>query len=380
MIEYVWRHGGTFQEWSEHFSIDLWLEALAANGLDVEWYVYRHRTEDEVLPWDHLSAGLHKDFLWQDWRDALEELGLEDCRWTPCYDCGACTGYGIEHVVASATPPAGGSQGTGVDLAVGAVRSTAARPASRCLVNGGKPQVRLGFSKHGKIRFTSIATWLAFGNVRCSPDQLPIAYSEGFTPRPKLSFGLALSTGHESEGEYLDVDLDPEQGADLDLAGLTSHLSAQLPVGMTATGVVVVDRRMPSLQQAVTSCTWQIDVRDVDESTAQAAIDAALAADELMITRERKGKEVTDDIRPLVFGLAVDQPTENGVRLIAELGTQPRAVRVTELLSALDPPLAEPLLNEPRVLRVHQWITTDDGERHDPMSVAAAASAPVGVA
>ena len=53
---------------------------------------------------------------YQWWRDALEELGLEDCRWTPCYDCGACTGYGIEHVVASATPPAGGSQGTGVDL------------------------------------------------------------------------------------------------------------------------------------------------------------------------------------------------------------------------------------------------------------------------
>jgi hypothetical protein len=44
------------------------------------------------------------------------ELGLEDCRWTPCYDCGACTGYGIEHVVASAVPPAGGSQGTGQDL------------------------------------------------------------------------------------------------------------------------------------------------------------------------------------------------------------------------------------------------------------------------
>jgi len=119
VIEYVWRHGGTFQEWSEHFSYDLWLEAMAAHDLDVDWYVHRHRTEDEVLPWDHLSAGLHKDFLWQDWRDALEEVGLEDCRWTPCYDCGACTGYGIEHVVASATPPAGGSQGTGVDLVSG---------------------------------------------------------------------------------------------------------------------------------------------------------------------------------------------------------------------------------------------------------------------
>ncbi len=113
VIEHVWRNGGTFQEWSEHFRLDLWQDAMAACGLDMDWYCHRHRTEDEVLPWDHLSAGLHKDFLWQDWRDALDELGLEDCRWTPCYDCGACTGYGIEHVVASAVPPAGGSQGTG---------------------------------------------------------------------------------------------------------------------------------------------------------------------------------------------------------------------------------------------------------------------------
>lgn len=119
VIEQVWRNGGTFQEWSEHFDLSLWLDAMADAGLTVEDAVYRHRTEGETLPWDHLSAGLHKDFLWQDWVDALAEVGLEDCRWTPCYDCGACTGYGIEHVVASATPPAGGSQGTGQDLSRG---------------------------------------------------------------------------------------------------------------------------------------------------------------------------------------------------------------------------------------------------------------------
>ena len=120
--------GGTFQEWSEHFDLTLWHDAMANHGLDPDWYVHRHRTEDEVLPWDHLSAGLHKDFLWQDWRDALAEVGLPDCRWTPCYDCGACTGYGIEHIVASATPPAGGCQGTGQDLSHGAVPGRPAHP------------------------------------------------------------------------------------------------------------------------------------------------------------------------------------------------------------------------------------------------------------
>jgi radical SAM family uncharacterized protein len=113
VIEQVWRNGGVFQEWSEHFALELWEQAMIDHDLSIDWYVHRHRTEDEALPWDHISAGLHKDFLWQDWRDALEEVGLPDCRWTPCYDCGACTGYGIEHIVASATPPAGGSQGTG---------------------------------------------------------------------------------------------------------------------------------------------------------------------------------------------------------------------------------------------------------------------------
>jgi radical SAM family uncharacterized protein len=131
VIEDVWRQGGTFQEWSECFDLSRWEDAMARHGLSVDWYVYRHREEAEVLPWDHISAGLHKDFLWQDWRDALEASGLPDCRWTPCYDCGACTGYGIEHVVASAVAPAGGSQGTSQDLSRGGdvpVRLLAGKP------------------------------------------------------------------------------------------------------------------------------------------------------------------------------------------------------------------------------------------------------------
>jgi radical SAM family uncharacterized protein len=116
VIERVWRDGGTFQEWSEHFNLALWRGAMEAEGLDIDWYTTRHRTEDEILPWDHIAAGLHKDFLWQDWQASLAAHGLPDCRWTPCYDCGVCTDYALEHVVASPIAPAGGSQGTGQDL------------------------------------------------------------------------------------------------------------------------------------------------------------------------------------------------------------------------------------------------------------------------
>ncbi len=129
VIERVWRAGGVFQEWGEYFRLDRWTDALEAEGLSLEWYVSRHRTGDEILPWSHLSAGLHSDFLWDDWQAALAQSGVEDCRWTPCYDCGVCTGLGLEHVVASVVPPAGGSQGTGQEL-VGAAGVSSAVPVA----------------------------------------------------------------------------------------------------------------------------------------------------------------------------------------------------------------------------------------------------------
>ena len=94
VIERVWREGGKFDGWSEHFSYERWVEACEAElvplGVSLDWYTTRERDYDEVLPWDHLDAGLDRDWLWDDWQDALDEREIEDCRWSPCYDCGVC--------------------------------------------------------------------------------------------------------------------------------------------------------------------------------------------------------------------------------------------------------------------------------------------------
>ncbi len=94
VIEEAWRQGGQFDGWSEHFSYDRWVAAcetaLAGTGVDLDWYTTREREYAEVLPWDHLDSGLDRDWLWEDWQDALDEQPVEDCRWTPCYDCGVC--------------------------------------------------------------------------------------------------------------------------------------------------------------------------------------------------------------------------------------------------------------------------------------------------
>ncbi|KRF18008.1 radical SAM protein [Nocardioides sp. Soil797] len=96
IIEEVWRDGGRFDGWSEHFSFERWEaaaeRALEGTGVDLDWFTIRERDLEEILPWDHLDSGLDKDWLWADWEDALDpdSIDVEDCRWTPCYDCGVC--------------------------------------------------------------------------------------------------------------------------------------------------------------------------------------------------------------------------------------------------------------------------------------------------
>ncbi|MFF2612082.1 TIGR03960 family B12-binding radical SAM protein [Kitasatospora sp. NPDC058046] len=94
IIREVYEDGGRFDGWREYFSYDRWMacaeKGLAGTGVDVDWYTTRERTYEEVLPWDHLDSGLDKDWLWEDWQDALEEVEVDDCRWTPCFDCGVC--------------------------------------------------------------------------------------------------------------------------------------------------------------------------------------------------------------------------------------------------------------------------------------------------
>jgi radical SAM family uncharacterized protein len=100
VIRAVWEAGGRFDGWSEHFSYERWTEcaakALADEAVDLDWYTVRERDENEVLPWDHLDAGLDREWLWQDWQDAIAGGEVEDCRWTPCYDCGVCPTMGTE--------------------------------------------------------------------------------------------------------------------------------------------------------------------------------------------------------------------------------------------------------------------------------------------
>lgn len=227
-------------------------------------------------------------------------------------------------------------------------------------------RVRVRFTKQGKVRFTSHRDVVRIVERALRRAALPMAMTEGFSPRPKLHFGLALSTGYESLAEYFDVDLRDEPGPGgqaVPVEAYPARLSALLPPGLEVTNAAVVDDREPALQHVVTSSTWRIELTDdVDPAALAASTQELLARDTVPVARERKGNIVHDDLRPNIVDIAVD-----GVTLTAELATQPRGVRPAELLAALDPPLPDPLVSGGRVCRTHQWIATADGAKREPL-------------
>ncbi len=260
-------------------------------------------------------------------------------------------------------------------------------------------RVRIRFVKLGKIRWTSHRDVARMWERAFRRAQLPLAYTAGFSPRPKVSFGLALPTGHESVAEYLDVELADSAGsasldagalpgieaaapvgmAGVDVPTLPGRLSAVLPFGVDATAAAVIAPGTPSLQEDVASCTWRwaaapregTDPLGCEEVASR--VGAVLAASSVVVTRTRKGEESTDDIRAGIRTLELLGPVGSdpayGVWLEAELACRPRALRPSEVLVALDPGL-----EERQVRRTHQWILSD-GARREPLVAAGPAGA-----
>ena len=216
-------------------------------------------------------------------------------------------------------------------------------------------KLRLKYTKLGKIR------WISHRDVARALEralrvaQVPLAFTEGFTPRPRVSFGLALATGHESEAEYLDLVLAGEYALD----ALPRALSDALPDGIHVVGAAPLVDRAPALQEAVTSVEWQVDVLPVPDL--DAAIAAGLDQPALETTRRRKGREVLEDVRPVVCSIVV----KDGASVHMELHTQPRSAKPGEVLTAIGQSIGVELI-ETRAIRTNQWIERD-GARHEPL-------------
>lgn len=215
-------------------------------------------------------------------------------------------------------------------------------------------KVRIRHTKQGKVRFTSHRDAARLWERALRKADLPVSFTAGFTPRPKISFGLALPTGAESIAEYLDISFDN----DVDVDELPPLLSASLPTGFDVLAVVPVQVGTASLQHDVSTVRWELFAPWLTPGDHREAAERLMAADELLIERERKGESRLDDVRPVICDL---RPDEHRGRLIADLATVGRALRPAELAEVAYPhcDITRHPYMAVRAVRTHQWI--DDG-------------------
>jgi radical SAM-linked protein len=239
-------------------------------------------------------------------------------------------------------------------------------------------RLRVRFVKLGKVRFISHRDEARLWERAVRRSGLPVASSHGFNPRPLLAFGLALPTGAESLAEYLDITLVEEVArAGLeDVQRLATSLSEGLPAGMEVVGLGWLAGDASSLQEEVTSCSWDLEVRGVRAPELMRSVEQLLDAPSVSVRRERKGRAFDDDIRPAIRSLSVTPRPQScsgggSTWLQAELATRPRGVRPRELAEALG---AHVVLSRAR--RTQQWIE-DGAERREPLAMGAGVGAAI---
>ena len=227
----AWELGARFDGWTEYFQEQLWMQAFHETVCDPHFYANRERGHAEVLPWDHLSAGVTKEFLWKEYERALAEALTPDCRWDHCSACGICDHESIAPQLHRQAAPI--FSGTSPEPA-GAHANTSYL-------------YRLHYAKKGDIRFTGqleVSRCFARAIRRAA---LPAAFSKGFHPHLKLSFGEALPLGMESEVEELHLTLTEN----IEPQRILEELNRQLPPGLTVQALARVEKRAtkPSLQR-----------------------------------------------------------------------------------------------------------------------------------
>jgi radical SAM family uncharacterized protein/radical SAM-linked protein len=205
----AYRSGCRFDGWSDQFRFDLWQEAIEASGIDPGFFCARTRDLDEPLPWDHVDIGVSKAYLQQEYRNALSGRSTGDCRQGDCQGCGVCD---FEHLAPVVH----------LDQEV-----PAAQPGNQAREGGGFT-VLMRYVKRGEARFFGhLETANLFQRaLRCAG--LPILFSEGFHPKPKIAFDDPLPVGIES----LDACMTVVLSGPTDLEGVVERVNRRLPQGL----------------------------------------------------------------------------------------------------------------------------------------------------
>jgi radical SAM family uncharacterized protein/radical SAM-linked protein len=312
VIARAYRNGARFDAWTEAYRPDAWKQAFEEEGIDPLEYL-RERDPGDPLPWEIVDAGIDRDFLLAEGGKARAGETTPDCRAAGCSSCGACP-PGLSNITYA------GRLGDPASESGEAVRPMHPAAAPR------KHVVRISYAKEGPAKYLSgLEIQSLWGRVFRRAG-LPLAYSQGFNPSPRLTLSPALAVGAESAAEFLEAEFSlPVRAADVPV-----RLSPHLPAGIRVAAASAVPPGSPRLSDFDIASDWIL--RPLPPHSLPAQVTPELAEDRLAAFRAserhllavaREDRTAQVDLKPIVrtFGVNSDgisitiiQGTGKGVR------------------------------------------------------------------
>jgi radical SAM family uncharacterized protein len=226
-----------FDQWDEHFNFHKWQEAFTKAGVEPGFYANRIMGQEEILPWSHIDAGVSPEFLWADYQKAKNMETTPDCH----LSCSSC---GVE------------------DCQMDVFRKIETLPAqlkqlsqSRTILSP-MQKIRVKFSKKGEAKYISHLELMVMFNRALRRAKIPMAYSQGFNPHPKMSFGPPLAVGFESNTELVDIELTIYS----ELSTMIKNLSREMPPGINLMEGQEVPLITKSLSASINGAVYEIVV------------------------------------------------------------------------------------------------------------------------
>ena len=340
VIEAAWRAGAGMDAWFEALdrTYAAWTSAIAASGLEgryrqMELGSWSAATAldstdleafcQQPLPWDHIDSGLDKRWLAEDLQRALQASVVPDCSFEGCSECGVCGPDLGNNVVVP--PPA-----------VPAAKPQQAPPSARV------SRIRFRFSKTGPMALLSHLDLVRLLERALRRSGLPVSFTGGFHPLPRLQLALALPLGVEGEGEWMDLEFLEA----VDAAEVMDRWQRTLPPGLQLLSAREVAVSSRSLSQQLESSSWRFILRCAEGTSRSApawepAIEALLSQDALIWEdTDKKSRPRRRDVRHLLESLQrLEQPISSSLvnpcsaelELVARVDPQGRSLKPSQV-------------------------------------------------
>lgn len=321
----AWKGGAIFDGWTEYFNMQVWQQAAQAENLYLKDYAQEFPVELS-LPWEHIDKGVTKNFLLRERKNAFAEISEVDCKDGTCYACGIQRKNGFRELTDCYThldllkkPPV---QEEKREYRTYKKATLPAKSEQKTV------RFRLQYEKKDYCRYISHLDLIRIFERVCRRADIPLSFSQGFNPHPRLSFGPPLSLGFSSEAEYLDMEIDAAYDKNL-----AESMNAFLPKGLKILARKEIKSKVQSLSAAINQSEYLVSLpqKAPMADSFEGALRQLLDAENIDIERKVKGKLKTINIRPYIESII----TENNRLHIKTRVIDNRTVRISEIIKQL---------------------------------------------